>query len=141
MHRDEAPECGAVRELFEETGITIEPAALQLADVSKREGRYGERTTYLFEVRLLGDAPQIRVNGWEITAGSLVDARGLHTRPVGRPAPLYQGMAGQGYLNTCGLYGSILRALLKIQSSPKCKVQKKFCSEAYVRYDSNKFFL
>ncbi len=75
MRRDEAPECGAVRELFEETGIAIEPAALQLADVSKRKGHYGERTTYLFEVRLLGDAPQIRVNGWEITAGSLVDAQ------------------------------------------------------------------
>ncbi len=33
------------------------------------------------------------------------------------------------------------RVLLKIQSSPKCKAQKKFCSAAYVLYDSNKFFL
>lgn len=74
MQRHETPEYGAVRELFEETGIKIEPATLRLADVSTRTSRYGKRTTYLFEVRL-GDAPQIRVNGWEITTGSLIDAR------------------------------------------------------------------
>jgi ADP-ribose pyrophosphatase YjhB (NUDIX family) len=74
MQRLEAPECGAVRELLEETGIAIEPSALRLADVSTRMTLYGKRTTYLFEVRL-GDAPQILVNGWEITTGSLVDAR------------------------------------------------------------------
>lgn len=74
MQRNEAPECGAVRELFEETGVAIEPAALHLADVSTRMSQYGKRTNYLFEVQL-GDAPQIHVNGWETTAGSLVDAQ------------------------------------------------------------------
>lgn len=74
MRHHETPEDGAVRELFEETGIEIEPAALHLADVWKRISRYGKRTTYLFEVRL-DDAPEIRVNGWEITTGSLIDAR------------------------------------------------------------------
>lgn len=74
MQRHEAPECGAVRELFEETGVAIEPTALHLANVSTRMSQYGKRTNYLFEVQL-GDAPQIHVNGWEITTGSLVDAQ------------------------------------------------------------------
>tara|TARA_R110002073_G_scaffold313230_2_gene485040 strand:+ start:3052 stop:3525 length:474 start_codon:yes stop_codon:yes gene_type:complete len=75
MRHHEEPECGAVRELFEETGIAIEPVALRFVDVSTRVSRYGERTTYLFEVRIFGDAPQIRTNGWETTAGMFVDAR------------------------------------------------------------------
>ncbi|HNP27038.1 MAG TPA: NUDIX hydrolase [Nitrosomonas sp.] len=74
MRRHEAPEYGAARELLEETGIEIEPATLRLADVSTRMSRYGKRKTYLFEVQL-DDVPQIHVNGWEITTGSLVDAR------------------------------------------------------------------
>jgi len=74
MQRHEAPERGAVRVLFEETGIVIEPTALHLANVSTRMSQYGKHTNYLFEVQL-GVAPQIHVNGWEITTGALVDAQ------------------------------------------------------------------
>ncbi len=70
----EAPALAAARELREETGIVIDPESLLLADITTYAGRYGRRTTYLYEVRL-PHAPQIRVNGWEITGGSLFDAR------------------------------------------------------------------
>lgn len=74
VRRHELPACAAVRELREETGIAAAPEALRLVDVSRYSGQYGERTTFLYELRLMR-YPAIRANGWETIGARFADAR------------------------------------------------------------------
>jgi 8-oxo-dGTP pyrophosphatase MutT (NUDIX family) len=71
--RNELPERAAARELREETGIEAAPGHLRLIERSTYTGRYGRRTTFLFELQMPA-RPKIRVNGWEITGGTFVGA-------------------------------------------------------------------
>lgn len=72
LRRGEAPEQGAARELHEETGIWVVPDDLSLVDVVETNGRFGRRTTWVYQVAL-SHMPRIRCNGWETIGASLCE--------------------------------------------------------------------
>lgn len=96
LRHGEAPERGAARELREETGLRVAPAALTLVAVTEFDTRYGRRTNWLYSVDL-ADRPRVRANGWETIDVALTDPaklpflarRGAGRRP--RPADAWPG--------------------------------------------------
>jgi 8-oxo-dGTP diphosphatase len=67
LHRGEAPELGAVREVQEETGITLDPSQLELLRMTQLSYRGLKSSLYFFVARLERPLP-VRPQWGEISA-------------------------------------------------------------------------
>lgn len=70
---DEAPKAGAIREVYEEVGLEIDPASVEFVAVVYRRSDYAQTYQFIFKSRLSDSTiSQIRLQTAEIEACNLV---------------------------------------------------------------------